>query len=443
MWQARQPVLWVVLGAQAVHAGLRGRAGWDGATGVSAVVGGPDTASVIQALESLALQAGATPQAQVLVSDHWLGSASVPWSDALLSPARALREAAEHLQAAGHELGAGDSIRLDDAPRGRPRLALAYPAVLTDALGRWAAGLGVREMRVTSLGLHVAARVLGGAASPLPAVLAVLEPAHAGQEPASLVRLDAAHRRVEQIVARRLAGRPSLAPVLARLGWATDAAACTVLDAPPGWLGWLAGSRPARAQTLDLPLVRQPAMLPASPTYRLASSGGGVPALQALVLALLVCGTGWLGGQAHAHWRQIENSRAAQQAQDTASRQVAAPLTRDQSARLAAVNQAVAHLNIPLAGVLQAIQPPRDIRVSLLGLEASAAATGEALPSTAATPTLKVLAESPTAADMTRYVSYLTGRAPLTRAQLARHEVMVDGKAGSAYRFAVEVEWQP
>ena len=52
-------------------------------------------------------------------------------------------------------------------------------------------------------------------------VLAVLEPAHAGQEPASLVRLDAAHRRVEQIVARRLAGRPSLAPLLARLGWAS------------------------------------------------------------------------------------------------------------------------------------------------------------------------------------------------------------------------------
>ena len=451
MWQARQPVLWVVLGAQAVHVGVRGPAGWDADSFAMAAVDGPDMASLMRALESLALQAGGAAQAQVLVSDHWLGSASVPWSDALASPARASREAAEHLQAAGHEVEAGDRICLDDAPRGQPRLALAFPAVLTQAVGHWAAGLGCNRLRIGSLGVHAASRTMRGSASPIPAALAVMELVNQGPEPASLVQLNVAQRRVEQIVARRLASRDALAPTLARLGWAVQAAACSVLDAsqppvaaavphePSAWLRWLSDSRPARAQALDLALVRQS---PTSPVYRAASAGGPVPALQAMVLALLVAGIGWLGGQVHAHWRQVESDRSAQQASDAASRHVAAPMTREKSERLAAVNQAVAHLNIPLGGVFQAIQPPRDIRVSLLGLEASAPAGGAGSAPTVAAPTIKVLAEAPTAADMTRYVTYLSGRVPLTRAQLVRHEVTADGKAGTAYRFAVDVEWQ-
>lgn len=453
MWQARQPVWWVVLGAQAVHAGLRRPAGWDAGSFAVAAVDGPDLASLVRALESLALQAGAAAQAQVLVSDHWLGSASVPWSHALVRPAHASREAAEHLQAAGHEVEAGDSICLDDAPRGQPRLALAFPAVLTQALGHWVAGLGCSRLRIGSLGVHVASRVMRGGALPIPGTLVVTEPSHQRPEPVSLVQINAALRRVEQIVARRLASRDALAPTFVRLGWAVDTAACTVLEAaqppvagaalhehePSAWLRWLSDSRPVRAQALDLALVRQS---PTSPIYRAASAGAPVPALQALVLALLVCGIGWLAGQAHAHWRQVQSGRSALQASDAASRQVAAPLTKEKSERLAAVNQAVAHLNIPLDGVFLAVQPPRDIRVSLLGLEASAPAAGPGPTQAVAAPIVKVLAEAPTAADMTRYVTYLSGRAPLTRAQLARHEVITDGKAGTAYRFAVDVEWQ-
>ncbi|MGE0331383.1 MAG: hypothetical protein AB7P37_11880 [Ramlibacter sp.] len=455
MWLADKPVMWLVLGAQTVQVGLRGRAGWDGACHASTPVRGPDVASLVQALESLgdAMQGGLrgrAAQAHVLVSDHWLGCASVPWSAALLTPAHAMREAADHLQAAGHALEAADTLCLEDAPRGQPRLVLAFPAALTQAVCRWAAGSGIGSVRLGSLGVHAASRVTrDGAAAP--AVLAVLEPTDLGARAASLVRMDATRRSVEQIITRRVAHREALGPMLARVGWAADAAACMVLDAsqPPGaaavppdpsaWLQWLSQSRPARAQALDLALARQAAT---STVYRSASAGGPIPAAAAIALVLLVCGIGWLGGQVHAHWRQLQAGQLARQMAATAVRQVEAPMTRDQSERLAAVNQAIAHLNIPLDGVLQAIQPPRDIRVSLLGLEASAPAGGTAPAQAVAAPTIKVLAEAPSATDMTRYVSYLSGRAPLTGAQLSRHEVGADGKAGPAYRFAVDVEWQ-
>jgi hypothetical protein len=114
------------------------------------------------------------------------------------------------------------------------------------------------------------------------------------------------------------------------------------------------------------------------------------------------------------------------------------PLLAPTSEKLLAANRAIAHLNIPLQDVFAAIQPPKDIQVGLLGLEASIASVSP----TGGAATLKILAEAPSAADMTRYVAYLTGRGPLTHAELVRHE-LASTNSVPLYRFSVEIGWRP
>jgi len=112
----------------------------------------------------------------------------------------------------------------------------------------------------------------------------------------------------------------------------------------------------------------------------------------------------------------------------------------------------VSELNIPVPRVLRALQPPRDIRVGLLGLELVAGRERGAEPAGAvdvriSRPTLKVHAEALTSTDMTRYVAFLSDRKLLNHAYLVRHEVpeSAAGQSGSpraTYRFTVEVVWK-
>jgi hypothetical protein len=113
--------------------------------------------------------------------------------------------------------------------------------------------------------------------------------------------------------------------------------------------------------------------------------------------------------------------------------------TREELGRVRAVNAAIREINLPIGAVLRALQPPRDIRVALLGIavEPTSADLGSA---DAQRATLKISAESASGTEMTRYVGYLAGRPPLERAYLVSHVV----EAGSAYpyRFTVEVAWR-
>ena len=111
------------------------------------------------------------------------------------------------------------------------------------------------------------------------------------------------------------------------------------------------------------------------------------------------------------------------------------PLTREQERRTAAINAAVAELNVPLPQLMRALQAPKDIRVALLGLELGTAAEG-------GRHVLKVGAEAPTSTDMTQYVAYLDERKPFSRAYLTRHEVPDAASGPASFRFVVEVEWK-
>ena len=114
------------------------------------------------------------------------------------------------------------------------------------------------------------------------------------------------------------------------------------------------------------------------------------------------------------------------------------PLPAASRERILAVNRVITHLNLPLDAVLVAIQPPKDIHVGLVGLEAAAGG-----PASEARPALKIVAEAPSAADMTRYVSHLAERRPFAQAELARHELATAPNGVPLYRFTVEVTWRP
>jgi len=103
-----------------------------------------------------------------------------------------------------------------------------------------------------------------------------------------------------------------------------------------------------------------------------------------------------------------------------------------------AVNQAVMTLNTPVAKLLAAVQPPKDIDVSLLSLSLSSANGRSALK-------LNVEARHP--ADMFRYVEYLADRHPIHEAHMTDHDFgpanQSVGDRSTVWRFTVEAKWLP
>ena len=95
----------------------------------------------------------AITQIKVLISEAWLPTISVPWNPACMTAATAQSYAQVQLRAAGFEFSSADEIRLDDAPYGQPRVVVAYPSVLLEALGNLARNMEARLVSVLPLGL--------------------------------------------------------------------------------------------------------------------------------------------------------------------------------------------------------------------------------------------------------------------------------------------------
>lgn len=411
----------------------------------------------------LALQRGA--ELRVLVSDQWVPSASVPWNAAQYRAAAAVAAARSELREAGHEVSSGDLLRLDDAPLRQPRLAVCYPASLLEHVNRLAAGLKTRPHSITTL----SALAWRGNDAPgqTPAhserVLAILEPGEASARQVILVRGQRASACIDEVVIRPLhsdgAARPaarelatSVAAIVQRLGWnavpspsspevatlfsVTDLAPNDPLGGASGPMAWWVvpqGRRDlAAAHALD------------------AVARAARPS--AVKLLVLGCVLGGIGFSGVALWR---NEARLQEALETATAArraavvpVAPPPSAEQAKRIAAVNAVVSELNIPLPRLLRALQPPKDIRVGLLGLELVAGRERGAGPGDARVlrPTLKIHAEAPASTDMTRYVAFLSDRKPLNHAYLVRHEVPDNaaqpGNARATFRFTVEVAWK-
>jgi hypothetical protein len=387
---------------------------------------------------------------RVLVSDRWIALTTVPWGQALAGSTTRDRFLRDHLEAAGFEITAADTVRIDDdAAFGQPRIAVAYPAPLMDLLAVAAATLGAKLESV----------------QPLEVVLTQWVCSRLALSAGNLAILDRDRLRFMRVAPGGLtAGQSLIEPALSadrrtfvRTLWqrqrlrdpalgeraslqaldlqSSTAEAASPTDSDVTFVEWPQDRETAPSPAMRAALVvASSSSLNGSTTARKRSAAGWLVGSTCLILAAA------LGGHA------FRLSHAAGTLELAAERQaripaVSAPLkwTRDELGRIRAVNAAIREINLPIAAVLRALQPPRDIRVALLSIAVEPASADHGSVD-AKGATLKISAESASGAEMTRYVGYLAGRPPLERAYLVSHVV----EAGSAYpyRFTAEVAWR-
>jgi hypothetical protein len=137
-------------------------------------------------------------------------------------------------------------------------------------------------------------------------------------------------------------------------------------------------------------------------------------------------------------WQQkqdLANVQASAQALRPKAQTATAPLdwTRDERAQVVIINDAIARLNLPMDVLLDALKPPKDIKVSLLSVDIQ-----PALPDGRAVSAIQAQAQS--GQDMARYVAFVAHHAPFSAAYLKQHEVL-DNEPLRPYRFQMEAVW--
>jgi hypothetical protein len=104
---------------------------------------------------------------------------------------------------------------------------------------------------------------------------------------------------------------------------------------------------------------------------------------------------------------------------------------RELDARILTVNEAIGQLNLPVTALLRAIQPPRDVRVALLGMDVTGRDAGM----------LKISAEARTGQEMATYVAYLAEKKLFGTVYLTKHEI-AEHDAERPFRFTLEATWR-
>lgn len=444
----------------------------------------------------------------VLVAPPWLDEVVLPWSDALLREASVVPQARAELADRGHGWAPDAVLRIDHRPPlGQPRSALRVPAGLLPSLQALAREIGAQLVSVQSLtavaacwaarqpvrgaagapalvGVMGAAglRLVGRDGTAALAGQALLEAVPAGAADdlgASAARLwqrarlrFPALQAVAVLPVLALDAPPPTPPVALRLtddatgaagaaggatGGATVAATVVAADRTSGsaasalvWVPWPrhgdGAGVPASRPALNRALLRQ--ALRRATLDALPSRPGPAPAWQAAAALCLLAAAGLAGWS----WQTRADLRAAAAAHTAPAPSAnEAPLTRPALAELRAVNAAIGQLNLPLARLLRTLQPPRDIAVSLLGLDLTGRAADVEAPAGAApavpadklgtAASLKLSVEAASAPDMTRYLAFLAGRDGISAVQLVRHEID-NPQASRPYRFTLDVAWQ-
>lgn len=386
---------------------------------------------------------------RVVVADIWVAIATIPWSSALKHRVTGQAFAVECFKAVGVDVDVMDDIRIDDVPYGSARLSVAYPAALLILLTQFAGRLALRCVAVRPVSVlvwDVLSRqgVLEAAAivSDERVTLAVGARKQRWLRPRLLdVRVDP-HNGHKQLSRDRSVELRSLELIWQRWSlrhpMAQNIQAVQVLDA-------------TSAQEATAPSV-SPFIQAGEPWYRLHDNPhwlnrfSSTLALDAMTTSTSRCWWHWvlLGVAASAAAALvIQAANLAFKAQDIRSQLVAqntlgapsqVPLwTQDELKKVVSVNAAIRQLNIPFEAVLQALRPPRDIRVAVVAVETASESVGRI------NNTIKITAEAPSSADMTRYVAFVAERKPFVRAYLIRHEVPDAERV--RYRFMVEAQW--
>lgn len=458
MSQAERPlagaVLHVVIAARQVLAAVHGRGGWQVLCGLEIAPGQEDEQPLDPVIAALSQVHQAVHQAlhqaapaglqevRVVVADSWLATTTLPWSSDLHSPATAAAHARAALAAAGCEIDPRDTIRIDDAPYGVLRLAVAYPHALLAALQVLAQAGNVPLRSVRPLSTCAWASRLRGSVGALGLCDDGMAMVMVGGR-----RITEAHSRcttsmgadplqdLQRLWQRLRLREPALAaierlPVFMLCAEASDASAAPELALLPRPSPPADGTLPPVVHLLQAKVAAADALD--------AMAGAQRPLarhwLPAAVAGLAACAMSLLAWQSMAEVKAVHGELAAAQRAARPPAVPSAAWTREELARVRAVNQAVRELNLPIGALLAALQPPRDVQVSVLGVEVGAAAADGAS-------TLRIAAEAQGAIDMTRYVAYVAARRPLQSAYLLRHEVADKTPQERRYRFTVEATW--
>jgi hypothetical protein len=447
----------VLIGARRIECAVLGgtgtRAQWRADSLIEIAIPASDGAGPpLDALAAALQQVRAVPagtEMRVVVADSWLAAATVPWSPALQRPAGAESAARARLAAAGFRIEQGDTVRLDEAPFGAPRLAIGYPAALLGALTQAAARVNARLASVLPLsvaGWTLARRNGRGTQT----ALALLDDGFI-----ALARGTRGGRcRLDELTVRSAdgapeAGRHGLHALWQRL-CLRDPQLAAVADVAMLDLDTQRGALPAPGKPFVLLDVPAPGNGPAAtPGLSLAAHGrlrrdpldaleGGqaLSVRRALLLAGAVLLAAAMVAQALAAARSVRalQARLNTAVSSTAAAPRAVSWSRAELARVQAANIAIRELNLPFSAILRALVPPPDLRVAVLSVTTAASRSG------AQASSVKIVAEARTGAEMARYVAFLAERKPLTGAYLTEHEID-ETSAERPYRFTLEASW--
>jgi hypothetical protein len=393
---------------------------------------------------------------RVLVADCWISTTGTPWSPSLMNRASSDAFARGQLSAAGLDVALDDTVRLDDAAYGQPRLAVAYSALLLQALRAFAERLQARLDSVLPLGVAAwesARGDISGGGQKASQVLAIWDEgmvtfvqSREGLADVSTrfdidclaVQTPIAIRSLLNYWERMRLRDPQLERVenLHVLFLDRDVEPpfdeernVVVMKFPRPVLAPSPSIRLLLAMTMSS--MRHPVdAIPPAAVITTTRCTIGVVAL----IAAIAISQAW---RLTAEVRKQERHAAALSASLKPVVRAVVP-SREEQSRIQAVNGAIRQLNLPIESLLRALQPPRDIRVAVLGFDVTGGADKRADDAGSG---IKIIAEAPTGAEMARYVSYVSERRPFSGAYLMRHEI-VESAPERPYRFTVEATWK-
>ena len=460
---APHTTLWVFIGTRRIDFGVfhnHGRSwvaqGEIGHIDIKASADRPSLPDLLAALPDHPPTAAAA-SLRVVVADSWLAIAVMPWHTALRSKDAARHHALEALRTKGFAVSSEDVIEIDTAPYGMPRLAVAYPHRLVDALQQWTDRGGMRFNSLLPLTIFIWSRI--------PREGRV--PARGFAWFAEGILAFAACRRVGRLVQISLSDF-SLRPIsmmetpvqclpaiwnrlcLREIGWSA-LPEVPVLEAssrpdgaalPPPFttlMEWPDGTQPAERSAVFALLSAWPGQyVGRHPLDGQCGRGERAWTLRHwAVTGLLTAGLLFCVVHAAQQWIALHALRGqiATLSRPPAVTLEAQAWTREERLQIQAVNAAARELNWPVNEVLRSLVPPQDVAVGLLGIETSGSVSRAGQ-----RPEIRITALARTGSDMTRYVSFVSQQAPFVQAYLTRHEVLAE--AGELrYRFTVDAEW--
>jgi hypothetical protein len=401
--------------------------------------------------KSASLETGAKPKRvsiSVLISDNWLAHTTLPWSDAIRSR-KSDQFARSCLAASGVVTGSADPVRIADDAFGEPRLCVAYRAQYVDELSQLASEINGRldfilplsiaawsYVRREEKGMNAFAVVDKGAITLGYGSQSLQEVWVRSGNNDKTDDLNESAIELQRLWQRAKLRNPHFHNlnklyVVNLLSSDIPLPSESYIQIDTGKL--------RRAEVLLSPALLLAANIRKSCAHSLnvvATPKRMSPSALAVSLIALIVALG-LSAQAWNKQQQIKRitDRRAAEIVARSARPFQVSLSKEEIVKAKAYNAAIRELNLPIASLLRALQPPADIQVAVLSVD-----TGSDVADDDQGAVVKIIGEAKSGTDMTRYVSFVSDRRPFSMAYLTHHEID-DARAERPYRFSLEARW--